>query len=104
MRKQREEEDFWDEYEESLSESSSDESNLEDSSLDEPSSKEDNLEVDHKWENNAHERLGDHDGWVQLGVEKRSLRPIWKDDAGNYLQGIQGCGLSATKKCEKQLK
>ena len=48
LRKQREEEDFWDEFEELQSESSSDESNIEDSSLDEPSSDEDNLEVDNK--------------------------------------------------------
>ena len=42
-----------------------------------------------------------------IRVEKRSFRPISRDDvgmAGNYLQRIQGCGLSATKKREKQLK
>ena len=96
LRKQREEEDFWDEYEELQSESSSDESNLEDSSLDEPSSEEDSLEVDNKRGDNTHEVLGDHDG-VQLGVEEHSFMPIWKDDAGSHLQGMKGCGSSATE-------
>ena len=101
LRKQREEEDFWDEYEESLSESSSDESNLEDLSLDEPSSEEDSLEVDNKRGDNTHEGLGDH---VQLGVKESSFRPIWKDDAGSYLRGIKGCGSSATENREKRRK
>ena len=44
LRKQREEEDFWGEYEELRSEFSSDESHFEDSTPDEPSSEEDNPE------------------------------------------------------------
>lgn len=73
LRKQSEE-DFWDEYEELQSESSSDESNLEDSSLDELSSEEDNLEVDERGDN-THQGLGDHDGGVQLGFEECSFKP-----------------------------
>ena len=103
LRKQREEED-WDEYEESLSESSSHESNLEDSSLDKPSSGEGNLEVDNKRGDNTHEGLGDHDGGARLAVEERSFRPIWKDDAGRYLRGIKGYGSSATEKRQKRRK
>ena len=45
---------------------------------------------------------GDHDGGVPLGVEERSFRLIWKDDAGSYLREIKGCGSSATVKQEKR--
>ena len=102
LRKQREEEDFWDELEEFQSEPSSNESNIEDSSLDEPSSDKDNLEVNNKWGDNTYEWLGDQDGGVQLRVEERSFRPVWKDDAGSYLRGIKGCGSSATEKRERR--
>ena len=57
--------------------------------------------MDNKRGDNTHEGLGDHDG-VQLGVEEHSFRPIWKDDAGSYLQGMKGCGSSATEKREKR--
>ena len=102
LRKQREEEDFWDELEELQSESSLDESNTEDSSLDEPSSDEDNVEVDNKLGDNTYEGLGDQDGGVQVGDKERSFRPVWKDDAGSYLRGIKGCGSSATEKRERR--
>ncbi len=46
LRKQREEEDFLDELEEFQSDSSSDESKMEDPNLDKPSFDEDNVEVD----------------------------------------------------------
>ncbi len=85
MRKQREEEDFWDELEEFQSESSSDESNIKDSSLDEHSSDEDNMEVDNRRGDNTYLELGDQDGGVQLGDKERSFRPVWKDNAGSYL-------------------
>ncbi len=94
LRKQREE-DFWDEYDES--ESSSDESNLEDSSLDESTSEESNLVVDNVRGDNKHEGLGDNGG-AQL---EGSFKPVWKDNPGSYLRGIQGCGSSATTKREK---
>ena len=102
LRKQREEEDFWDELEELQSESSSDESNIEDSSLDEPSSDKDNVEVDNRRGDNTHEGLGDQDGGVQLGDKERSFRLVWKDDAGSYLRGMKGCDLSAAEKRERQ--
>ena len=101
LRKQREEEDFWDELEEFQSESSSDESNIEDSSLDEPSSDEDNVEVDNRRGDNTHAGLGDQDGGVQLGDKERSFRPVWKDDAGSYLRGMKRYGSSATEKRER---
>ena len=91
-RKKREEEDFWDEFEELQSESSSDESSIEDSSLVEPSSDEDNLEEVKKRGDNTCESLGAEDGGVELGDKDRSFKPVWKDDAGNYLRGISGCG------------
>ena len=46
LRKQREEEDFWDEHEDPRSESSSDESNFDESSHDEQNSDEESLKVD----------------------------------------------------------
>lgn len=60
MRKQKEE-DFWDELEELQSESSLDESNIEDSSLNKLSSDKDNMEVNNKWRDNTRKRLGDQD-------------------------------------------
>ena len=102
LKKLREEEDFWDEPEELQSESSSNESNIEDSSLDEPSSDENNMEVNNKRGDHTREGLGDQDGGLQLGVEERSFRPVWKDDAGSYLRGIKGCGSSATEKRERR--
>ena len=45
-------------------------------------------------------------GWesVQLEVKDQSFRPVWKDDAGEYLRGIRGCGSSATEKRERRRK
>ena len=102
LRNQREEEDFLDELEELQSESSSGEPNIEDSSLDEPSSDGDNLEVSNKRGENTRLWLGDQDGGLQLGVEERSFRPVWKDDAGSYLRGMKGYGSSATEKRERR--
>ncbi len=102
LRKQREEEDFWDELEEFQSESSSDESNIKDSSFDEPSSDEDNVEVDKKQGDNIHVRLGDQDRGVQLGDKERSFRPVSNNDAGSYLQEMKGCGSSTKEERERQ--
>ena len=59
------------------------------------------------WDNvrgdNTLEGLGD-DGAVQLEVKEHSFKPVWKDDAGSYLRGIQGCGSSAATKREKRRK
>ena len=102
MRKQREEEDFWDEHEDPRSESSSDESNVDESSLGERSSDEENSEVDSGGGDNTKEGLEDNNGGVQLKVE--GFRPVWKDDAGGYLRGLRGCGLSTTEKRERKRK
>lgn len=88
-------------------ESSSDESNIE-SSLDESSSEEGDLELDDVrgddvWGDNTLEGLRDNGG-VQLEVNENSFRPVWKDDAGSFLRGIQGYGSSATTKREKRRK
>ena len=83
-------------------ESSSDDSSIENSSLIEPSSDEDNLEVDNKRGDNTSEGLGDEDGGVHLGVEERSFKPVWKDDAGSYLRGISGCRSSASEKRKRR--
>ena len=43
-------------------------------------------------------------GGVQLEVKDQSFRPIWKDDAGEYLRGIRERGSSAIEKRERQRK
>ena len=63
MRKQKEE-DFWDELEELQSESSLDESNIEDSSLNKLSSDKDNMEVNNKWRDNTRKSLGAQDAKI----------------------------------------
>ena len=70
LKKQREEEDFWDEFEELQSESSSDVSSIEDCSFVEHSSDEDNLEEVKKRGDNTCEGLGDEDGGVELGDKR----------------------------------
>lgn len=101
---------LWGEYEEPLLEleSSLEESNLEDSSLDEPTS-----EALRLWggQSGAGEQTGGQYIWkvrrprwgLQLEVDEHILRPIWKDDAGSYPWGIQGCGLSATTHRKKDV-
>ena len=59
LRKQREEEDYWDEHEDLQSESSSDESNFAESSLDGRSSDEENSEVDNRRGDGTQEGLGE---------------------------------------------
>ena len=104
LRKQREEEDFWDEHEDLRSESSSDESRFDECSLDEQSADEESLEVDNGRGDNTQEGLGDNDGGVQLEDEDPIFRPVWKDNAGGYLRGVRGCGSSTTEKRERQRK
>ena len=36
------------------------------------------------------EGLGDNDGEVPLEVENPIFRPVWKDNAGGYLRGVEG--------------
>ena len=104
LRKQREEEDFWDEDEDFRSESSSDDSNIDESSFDERSSDEENSGVDNGRGDGTQERLGDNNGGVQLELEDHSFKPVWKDDAGHNLRGVRGCGSSATEKLESRRK
>ena len=104
LRKQREEEDFWDEHEDFRSESSSDESDFVESSLDGYSSDEETLDEGENGGDGTQEGLGDDNGGVQLEAKKHIIVPVWKDDAGGYLRGIRGCGSSATEKRERRRK
>ena len=99
MRRQRDEEDFWNEYKGVSLDSSSDES-----SSDEYSSEEEDLMVEGGRGDNIQEGLGEDDGGVRLEPEERNFRPTWEKDAGGYLRGVRRCGLSATDKCESQRK
>lgn len=112
LRKQREEEDFWDEYESSGPESSSDESSCDqssdESSLDEPSSNGKNpVEENRKrYEGTTRGTLGenleDKNDGRQLVPGKQNVKLAWKKGAGDYLRGVRGCGSSATDKRRKR--
>ena len=104
LRKQREEEDFWDEHEDFRSESSSDESDFVRSSLDGYNSDEENLDKGENGGDGTQEGLGDDNGGVQLEAKKHIIMPVWKDDAGGYRRGIRGCGSSAIEKHERHCK
>lgn len=65
LRKQRKEEDFWDELKELQLEFRFDKSNIKDSSLDELSSDKNIMEIDNKLGDNTHEELGDLDKEIQ---------------------------------------
>ena len=103
-RKQREEEDYWDEYEDYSLESSSDESECDEPSLDLPSSEEEEEEgeriKDKRKEEGTREVLGDDEGGVLLENKKRIFEPTWKSEANGYLRGVRGCGSHATKERE----
>ena len=71
LRRQKEEEDYWGEYENFSLNSSSEESNGNDSRPDQPSSDEEKEEVIE----DIHEGLGDDEGGVQLEIEKRTFEP-----------------------------
>ena len=87
LRRQREEEDYWDEYEDFSLDSSSGESDCHESSPGQLSSDEEEEEVmeDNKRGKYIREGLGDDEMGVQLEVEERTLEPKWKNDAGSYL-------------------
>ena len=105
LRRQREEEDFWDEYEDFSLESSSDESNCDGSIQDDSSEEEDWVTEKKRGDGGTFEGLGDDDdGGVQLEGEERNFKPSWKGDAGGYLRGAHGCGPSATEKRERRCK
>ena len=106
LRTQREEEDYWDEYEDFSLDSSSEESDGNESSPDQPSSdgEEEKVIEDSKRGEDIREGLGDDEGGVQLEIEERIFEPKWKSDAGGYLRGVRGCGSSATETREKRRK
>ena len=99
LRRQREEEDYWDEYEDYSVESSSDESDCDEPSPDMPSSDEEEEELtkDNRRKEGIREGLGDDEGGVFLESKERTFEPTWKSDAGGYLQGVRGCGSLAIK-------
>ena len=87
LRRQREQEDYWDEYEDYSLDSSSDESDCDELSLDSLSSDDERevvIEEGGKEEGTC-EGLGDDEGGVLLDDNKRILKPVWKKDAGGYL-------------------
>ena len=102
MRRQREQEDYWDEHEDYGLDSSSDESDCDELSLDSLSSDDERevvIEEGGKEEGTC-EGLGDDEGGVLLDDNKRILKPVWKKDAGGYLRGVRGCGSPATENRE----
>ena len=115
LRRQREQEDLWDEYEDPRLESSSDESDCDESSLDEFSSDEDvvaehnvivgdNLVEGSRRGDSTFEGLGDGDGGVQLKNEERVFNPFWRPGADDYLRQTLGCGSKATENRRKKEK
>lgn len=104
LQRQREEEDFWDEYKDPRLESSSGESNCDESSQDESSSAEEDLVIENKRGDSTCEGLGNNDGEVQLKSRERTFKPTWREDAGGYLWGLRGCRSSATNKRERRCK
>ena len=101
LRKQREGEDYWDEYEDYSLESSSDELECDEPSPDLPSSDEEEEEEevtkDNRKEEGTRKGLRDDQGRVLLESKKHTFEPVWKSDAGGYLRGVRGCRSSATK-------
>ena len=104
MKKQREEEDYWDKYEDYSLESSSDELECDEPSLDLPSSdeeeKEEEVTKDNRKEEGTREGLGNDKRRVLLKSKKHNFELVWKGDAGGYLCGVRRCSLLATKERE----
>ena len=106
VRTQREQQDYWNKYEDFYLESSFDESDNNEPSPDEPSSDEEEEEVirGNKKEEGIRKGLGDDEGGVELEIEERNFEPIWKSDAGGYLRGVRGCASLAIEKRKKRRK
>ena len=98
LRRQRKEEEFWDEYKNPSSEFSFNESNCDGCSQDGPSSKEEDLVVENKRRDCTYEGLGNEDGGVQLGGEERALKPTWREDAGGYLRWVTRMWFGGSRK------
>lgn len=41
---------------------------------------------------------------IQRKVDDHNFRPVWKDDADGYLEGVRECGSSTTEKWERKRK
>ena len=102
LRRQREQEDYWNEYEDYSLDSSSDESDCDEPSLDSLSFDDEREAVmeDSGKEKGTREGLGDDEGGGLLEEYKRILKPVWKKAAGSYLRGVRGCGSSAKENRE----
>ena len=105
LRKQREEEDFWDEREDFWSKSGSDKSDFVESSFDGYNSVEENLDDgENEGGDCTQKELGDNDVKVQLEVKGHIIQPVCNNDASEYLRSIGGSGSSATEKREQRCK
>lgn len=80
-KRQREEEDFGDEYEVPNPESSSDESECDKSSSDQSSSGEENMVVQNREDTTCDDSLGEYDNREQLAVTEQTLKLTWKKGA-----------------------
>ena len=96
LRRQREDKNRWDEYEDPCSESSSDKSDCDKLSSDESSSDEENMVIkDNRVMeetlvegDNTFEGLGESNGRVQFKGKKRVFNLSWRPGADDYLQQI----------------
>ena len=93
MKRQRYEEDFWNDYKGINVASSPDKF-----CPNEYSSEEEELMLGVGRGDNIQERLGKDNERVWLEPEEQNFRPIWEKDAGEYLWRMQEFGLSATDK------
>ena len=87
LRRQREQEDYWDKYEDNSLDLSSDESDCDELNLNSLSSNDEREVVmeDRRKEKGIREGLGDNERGVLLEGNKYILKPVWKKDAGGYL-------------------
>lgn len=56
------------------------------------------MKVDNGKGDNIQEKLENNDREIQLEDKNLIFKPIWKDNAGGYLQGVRRCCLSIIKK------
>lgn len=107
MRKQKEEKDFWDKHKNSGLEFSFDKLNIDKSNIGGYSFDKKNLDERENIGDSILERLENNNG-IQLEIQKYTIMPIWKNDAGGYFWGNRRCDSSATKKrkqyCKNEIK
>ncbi|MCJ1270411.1 hypothetical protein MMC22_010308 [Lobaria immixta] len=110
LRRQREDEDCWDEYKDPCSESSSDESDCNKLSSNESSSDKENMVVEDKrvieetLGDNPFEELGESDRGVQFKNKEWVFNPSWRPGVDDYLWQTQRCSSKATEKQKKKEK